>query len=210
MGKKTAQPTSNPIEKELKRQADLCRKERAEIIRDWTDSVEFHRGKPFAEESDTARIAINKDWPRVKARVSSLFGQMPEVRLKPRQDLFKPSVPVFAAELNDTLKRADADEAIFQALVDNTATAGIGVVLVSYQKRTDTVKQPIIDLSTEDPALVAKMTAAGKIPTEDVEVDTDHLFSVTRLSPSDLLWQTAFTGFNFDKADWVGRSGEMG
>ena len=30
---------------ELKRQAELCRTERAEIISDWTDSVEFHRGK---------------------------------------------------------------------------------------------------------------------------------------------------------------------
>lgn len=202
-------PKSTPVTKELYRQKELCRVERADIINDWTDSVEFHRGKPFAEESDIARIAINKDWPRVKSRVSSLFGQMPEVRLLPKQDVFAPSVPIFAKELNDTLKRADTDEAIYQALVDNTATAGIGVVMVAYQKRTDTVEQPLIDVSTLPPEVLAELEASGGIPTEPVEVDTDHMFSVTRLSPSDLLWQTAFTGFNFDKSDWLGRSGEM-
>lgn len=201
---------STPITKELFRQKELCRVERAEIIVDWTDSVEFHRGKPFAEQSDTARIALNKDWPRVKARVSSLFGQMPEVRLLPKQDIFKPSVPVFAKELNDTLRRADTDEAVYQALVDNTATAGIGVVMVSFQKRTDTVQQPGMDMSTIPAEQAKALLAANAIPMVDTEVDTDKLFSVTRLSPSDLLWQTGFGGFNFDKSDWIGHSGEMG
>lgn len=201
---------STPTTKELKRQVELCRTERAEIISDWTDSVEFHRGKPFAEESDSARIAINKDWPRVKARVSSLFGQMPEVRLLPKQSVFAASVPVFAKELNDTLKRADTDEAVFQALVDNTATAGIGVVMASFQKRTDTVSTPTIDISAIPPETLQQLMAQKAIPMEDAEVDTDKMFSVLRLSPSDLLWPTAFTGFNFDKADWIGRSGEMG
>lgn len=196
-----------PTTKELKRQADLCRIERAEIIKDWTDSVEFHRGKPFSEESDSARIAINKDWPRVKARVSSLFGQMPEVRLVARQDMFAPSIPVFGKELNDTLKRADTFEAIFQALVDNTATAGVGVIMVSYQKRTDMVPAPLMDTSTIAPDQLAQMGA--QIPTQDTEVVTDTMFSVNRLSPSDLLWQTGFGGFNFDKSDWVGHTGEM-
>lgn len=200
---------STPTTKELKRQIELCRVERAQIIVDWTDSVEFHRGKPFAEESDEARIAINKDWPRVKARVSSLFGQMPEVRLVARQDVFAPSVPIFAEELNDTLKRADTDEAIFQALVDNTATSGIGVVLVSYQKRTDMVPMPLMDVSTIPPEKLKQLMAQNAIPMQDTETTTDAMFSVTRLSPSDLLWSTAFTGFNFDHSDWVGRSGEM-
>lgn len=206
---KPEKPKSDPTTKEIKRQVELCRVDRSELIADWTDSVEFHRGKPFAEESDTARIAINKDWPRVKARVSSLFGQMPEVRLLAKQGMFAPSVPVFAKELNDMLKRADTDEAIFQALVDNTATAGVGVVMVNYQKRVDTVPEPLIDISTILPSDLARLYAEGKIPTEDVETPTDSMFSVVRLSPSDLLWQTGFTGFNFDKADWVGRTGEM-
>lgn len=201
---------STPTTKEIFRQKELCRTERATLITDWTDSVEFHRGKPFPEESDTARIAINKDWPRVKARVSSLFGQMPEVRLLPKQDVFSPSVPIFGKELNDTLKRADTDEAVYQSLVDNTATAGVGAVLVSVQKRTDMVPGPLVDTSTIDPADVERLTAAQAMPTEDVEITTDIRFCVTRFSPSDLLWQTGFTGFNFDYSDWVGHSGEMG
>lgn len=208
-GEKT-ESKSTPTTKELFRQKELCRVERAILITDWTDSVEFHRGKPFAEESDNARIAINKDWPRVKGRVSSLFGQMPEVRLMPRQDVFAQSVPIFAKELNDTLKRADADEAIFQALVDNVATAGIGVVMVNFQKLTDMVPMPMMDVSTIPPDQLDPLMAAKAIPTQDQEVDTDKMFGVMRLSPSDLLWQTGFGGFNFDKADWIGRSGEMG
>lgn len=201
--------TSTAITKELQRQVALCRRERQDLINDWTDSVEFHRGKPFAEDSDETRIAVNKDWPRVKARVSSLFGQMPEVRLLPKQNLFAPAVPVFAKELNDTLKRADTDEAIFQALVDNTATAGIGVVMVNYQKLTDMVEVPTMDLSTIPPEQATQLLQQKLVPMEEQEVDTDTLFSVMRLSPSDLLWPTAFTGFNFDKADWIGRTGEM-
>jgi hypothetical protein len=208
--KKDKPSLSNATTKEIKRQVDECRSERADLINDWSDSVEFHRGKPFPEDSDISRIPINKDWPRVKARVSSLFGQMPEVRLLARQDTFKPALPIFAQELNDTLKRADTDEAVFQALVDNTATAGIGVVMVDYQKRTDMVDQPMIDISTLTPDVVAALMSSGKMPTAKVEVDTDAMFSVLRLSPSDLLWQTGFTGFNFDKSDWIGRTGEMG
>ncbi len=202
---------STPTTKELKRQAEECRKERKELIADWTDSKEMHRGMPFADASDTDRIPVNKDWPRVKARVSSLFGQMPEVRCLPKNKAYADAVPVFAKELNDTLKRADTDEAVFQALVDNTATAGIGVVMVNYQVLSDTVQQPVIDMSTVPPEQAAMLMQSGQeIPMEDVPVDTDKLFSVTRLSPSDLLWPIAFTGFNFDKADWLGRSGEMG
>lgn len=201
---------STPITKELKRQADECREERAELILEWSESVDMHRGKPFAEDSDSDRIPINKDWPRVKARVSSLFGQMPEVRLKPKQDLFAPATPVFAKEVNDTLKRADADEAIYQALVDNTATAGIGVVVVAYHKRTDTVETPMIDMATVPPDVAAQLLMEKAIPMMDEEVTVDAKFSCTRRSPSDLLWPVDFTGFNFDHADWIGTSGEMG
>ncbi len=203
-------PASTETTKEIHRQALLCRDERKDIIEDWIDSIEYHRGKPFADDSDDDRIAINKDWPRVKARVSSLFGQMPEVRLLPKQASFAPAVPVFAKELNDTLKRADADEAIFQALVDNTATAGIGVVMCSFQKRTDMVQQPAMDMNALDPEMAMMLMQSGQMPMVDQEVTTDRLFAVSRLSPSDLLWPTAFTGFNFDKADWIGRTGEMG
>jgi hypothetical protein len=195
----------NPAEKELKRQVEACRRERTELINnEWADSRDFHKGLPFSTESESDRISVNKDWPRVKARVSSLFGQMPEVRLLPKQNVFAPAVPVFAKEVNDALKRADADEAIFQALVDNTATAGIGVVMVNYQQRSETVDLPTIDPETVAPEMVPQ------IPTEPTEVTVDQLFTALRLSPSDLLWPTEFTGFNFDKADWIGRTGEMG
>src|SRR5688572_24785690 len=96
---------STPVTKELKRQVEECRSVRKDdYIPEWTDAVEYHRGKPFSEDSDTDRIPINKDWPRVKSRVSSLFGQMPEARLLPKNSAFAPAVPVFAKELNDTLK----------------------------------------------------------------------------------------------------------
>src|SRR5688500_8281051 len=77
---------STSVTKELKRQVELCKTERSDLIDEWTDSKGFHGGKPFAEDSDSARIAINKDWPRVKARVAQLFGQMPEIRLLPKRD----------------------------------------------------------------------------------------------------------------------------
>lgn len=208
--KAAAASKSTPTTKELHRQKELCRVERADRIFTWTDSVEFHRGTPFETGDVTSRIPVNKDWPRVKARVSSLFGQMPEVRLMPRQEGFKPCLPIFGKELNDTLKRADTDEAVYQALVDNTATAGIGVVMCSYQQRVDTQDAPLMDTTTIPEDQLTQLQAENKIPMEEgVEVPTDHMFSVVRLSPSDLLWPTGFTGFNFDKADWIGRTGEM-
>lgn len=205
----TVESTSTPITKEIKRQIQVCRQDREELIDDWTDSREYHKGRPFSTESDADRMYVNKDWPRVKARVSSLFGQMPEVRLLPKNMTFAPSVPVFAKELNDTLKRADVDEAIFQALVDHTATSGFGVVMVNYQKRTETVDMPTEDISQLPPDQQLMMLQSGVVKIEPVETTTDALFTTLRLSPTDLLWPTEFTGFNFDKADWIGRTGEM-
>jgi hypothetical protein len=204
------QSTSTPTTKEIKRQVELCRTERKDLISEWTDSREYHKGTPFSEDSETDRVYVNKDWPRVKARVSSLFGQMPEVRLLPKNIAFAPAVPVFAKELNDTLKRADVDEAVFQALTDNTATAGIGVVMVDCQRRTDSVEVPMIDMSTIPPEQATMLLAAKQIPMEMQDVTTDILFTALRRSPTDLLWPIEFTGFNFDKADWLGLSGELG
>jgi hypothetical protein len=213
MAPEAEKPSSTPVTKEIARQIEVCRKDRRDLIEDWTDNVEFHRGKPFQDDSDRDRIALNKDWPRVKARVAMLFGQMPEVRLKPKQEAFAAGMPVFAKELNDTLKRADADEAIFQALTDHTATSGIGVVLCTYQKRTDIVQQEQpMDVSMLPPEIQMQLMATGQPPPMeaiDQEVTTDALFGVSRLSPSNLLWQTAFTGFNFDKSDLIGHTGEM-
>ncbi len=205
----TPKVSSTPTTKQIRREVEVCKDERKDRIEDWTESVGFHCGQPFTSVSETDRLPINKDWPRVKARVSSLFGQMPEARLLPKHPRFASVTPIFAKELNDTLKRADTFEAVFQCLTDHSATAGFGVVMVSMQRLTDMVPTPMMDVSVLDPQIAMQLMQSGQVPMEDIETTTDILFSATRLSPSDLLWPTNFTGFNFDKADWIGRSGEM-
>lgn len=171
----------------------------------WADSVMFRKGEPFTDDSDADRVNINLDWSKTKSKHANLFSQVPQINLLPRNPQFAPAVPIFAKKLNDTLTKAKLGAAVDEAVLDTINAAGIGVIVVGYERLTEKKDVPI-----PTPETAAAMQKLGmKVPMKSIDVTTSERFPVDRLSPSDFLWPVEFTGSDFDKSPWIGRSGAM-
>ena len=193
------------------------RKRRDERLPEWQENVTARKGvlAPLADTTSTINartnaIGVNQDWPLTKAKVAQLYSQTPEVRLMPRDDAFRPAVPIFGRELNDTIQAVSVGTTIEEVLCDVVNAAGIGGVLVSCDTRTEAREVPVIDPATLPPdQQMAAMQGALEIPTTTVEHPVDIRYLAQRISPSDLLVPSDFTGSNYDHARWLGEDGRM-
>lgn len=184
---------------EFRERITTCRNYRRKLITSWGTSIDYLRGKPFASQSDSDQIAVNLDWALTKAKKASLFSQVPEVRVNHGEDLLLKSAPwvtPFQKKLNDTMNSAGIESAMDECLSDLINASGFATIMVSYESLQEDVELP---LQPEDP----------NSPKITIPRDTDHRYLVQRLSPSDFLWPTDFTGSDFDKAPWIGRSGRI-
>lgn len=187
-----------------------CKRKKRDLKHDWDLNISYRRGKPFDSDSDQDRVAVNMDFPFTKAKHASLFSQVPQVILTPKHPAFAQAAPVFAKALNDTLTTAKVGTAMDECLPDMINAAGIAGAIVAYDSITDMVQVPEIDPAMMPPELQqAVATGAFEIPMVDAQRTLDARFTVTRISPTDLLWPVEFKGSDFNDAPWVGRSGRM-
>lgn len=204
-------PSPNAVSKEdskrhgeFRQRIDTCKQYRRKLVANWTVSVDYRRGKPFASQTDEDRIAVNLDWSLTKSKQAALFSQVPQVRIDhpPQTIQAGPWVQVFERKLNDTLVQAGIETAIDECLPDCINAAGIGVVLVAHDAIMEEVPLP-----PADPNL-PPIGATGEEPIM-VPRPADHRYTVSRISPADFLWPIGFTGSSFDNAPWIGRSGRI-
>lgn len=207
MSTPTQEKTSSPAA--WRGRIEKCKKERRRLVLDWANNVQFRKGKPFEDSSEDDRINVNLDWSKTKAKHANLFSQVPTVNLTPNHQSFKSAVPVFAKALNAALTKAKVGVAIDEAVIDCINASGIGVVAVGYERRTEQVDVPSVDLSQFPPEVAQQLVASGQVPTQKVERTTSEQFTTRRISPSDLLWPVEFAGSDFDDAPWIGHSGVM-
>lgn len=187
-----------------------AKSKRSELIAEWQENVNYRRGKPFETASDEDRVVVNLDWSQTKAKQAQLFSQVPEVRLTPKHPAFAPAVPVFAKLLNDTLTKAKVGAAMDEVLPDVINAAGVGAAIVAYEARTDTVEVPAIDPTAMPPEqMLVLLQSPEQVPTVSVPRTVDARFTITHISPEDLLVPVEFTGSDADDAPWIGRSGRM-
>ncbi len=172
---------------------------------EWADSVSFRKGEPFTDDSDSDRVNVNLDWSKTKSKHANLFSQVPTINLLPRNPQFAPAVPIFAKKLNDVLTKAKLGAAVDEAVLDTINASGIGIIVVGYERLTEDKQVPI-----HTPETVQQLQAAGaKVPMQTVKNTTSERYLADRISPSDFLWPAEFTGSDFDKSPWIGRSGSM-
>ncbi len=186
------------------------RKRRDDLVSLWQQNVDARRGKDSETDGSAVRVSVNQDWPLTKAKIAQLYSQTPEVRLTPKDDRFRPAVPVFGRELNAAIEDASVGSTIEEVLADVVNASGIGGVLVSCETRTEPREVPAIDPATLPPdQQMALAQGLLELPMETVDhpVDIQHL--AQRLSPADLLIPSDFTGSNYDHARWLGRDGRM-
>lgn len=204
-----ASPSPNTAKMWLGR-IQRTKKVRKELIKSWSDNVDYRRGKPFDEYSDEDRVNVNLDWSFTKGKHAQLYSQTPQVYLTPKDKQFASAVPVFGKVLNDTLQSANVGAAIDEATLDTINASGWGIVHVNYQALDEDTVVPEIPADKVTPEMQATIDAGTyKIPMVPSKRITSRKFSTRRVSPSDGLWPTEFTGSDFDDADWVGHSGRM-
>jgi hypothetical protein len=185
------------------------RARRDERLPEWQTNVDARKGARSGTDAvdrlttNDRRIIVNQDWPITKAKIAQLYSQTPEVRLTPRDDAFRPAVPVFGRELNDTIAAASVGTTIEEVLADVVNASGIGAALVSCEARTEMRDVPMVDPAMVPPELQAE------IPTQSVEHTVDRRFLAQRISPADLLTPDDFTGSDYDQARWLGEDGRM-
>jgi len=179
-----------------------CKTERQRLVSEWQINVAYRAGQPFAAQSTSDRISVNVDWSMTRAKHAALFSQTPSVTVSSSAGA---NLSQFSKLLNDRLTKAGAGPAIDEAVIDCINASGIGAALVAYEARTEE-----IDVPTVDGMMASLYTMVGRaVPTTKQKRVTSARFLLDHVSPDDLLWDTTFVGSDFDKANWVGRSGRV-
>lgn len=204
---------------EFRKRIEASKSYRRKLTPQWQANVDYRRAKPFASQSDEDRVAVPLDFTLTELKQSLLFSQVPAVRVNhPPETQTKevePWLHKFEQRINDILLESGIETAMDECMPDCINAAGIGVVMVSYEAITEEVEVPAIDVGMLPPELQAQIMQTGMlpngqpIPMEVVPRVIDKRYMIERISPGDFLWPVSFSGSNFDKAPWVGRSGQV-
>lgn len=202
--------------KELCQQIEACKRYRRNLATKWETNVDYRRGKPFATNTDSDRINVNIDWSVTDTKQSDLFSQVPQIRVNhPPQTLSLPWVHSYEQRINDTLRSAGIESAMEEVLPDCINAAGIGAAIVAREALLDEIEVPSIDLSFFSPEEQQSITKSrmlpdgSPLPMTTIPRILDQRYTITRISPKDLLWPIDFDGSDFDRASWIGRTGKL-
>lgn len=207
------------LNKEFKQKIDATKQYRRKLVANWTISIDYRRGKPFASQTDEDRVAVNLDWSLTKAKHAALFSQIPAIRISHAPQTSAKDVSTwvhsFEQKINDTMILAGVEAAMDEAMPDCINAAGFALILAAHESITEMVEVPAIDLSMMPPQFAQQIMSSGMLPNgqplpmKSVPRILDHRYVVTRISPADFLWPLNFTGSDFDTAPWIGRSGRI-
>lgn len=187
--------------------ASRCKTKKRELIKDWEVNVDYRRAKASDLDSDDNRNPVPLDWSMSKAKISSLFSQIPTIIVSGR-GIFKKAAPSYQEQLNYRLQKGGLGATMFEALPDLVNAAGICAAIVTFETKTEMRKVP----RTPDNLLPMMDRLAISMGLKQREmVDQPHVidkkFGVNRFSPADLLWDIDFTGSDFDACSWIGNEG---
>lgn len=216
----------------FKAEGEASQRRRADFLNTWKRNVQDRLGIASTAAStglfNETQSEINPDWSLTKTKTANLYSQVPRVQGEHLMKKYAPAIFPFMKQLNYEIsdRRGHVAVAMEESLNDTVNASGIAGVLVEYAARFDQVEIPaqdIITLPQTDPMqppqqlavkdippdAIEQMIAAKTIPTRMVDRVISDMFSITRLSPTELLTPDGFLGSNFDDGDWVGHDGSM-
>lgn len=195
---------------------EVCKQYRRNLVKNWSINVDYRKGKPYASMSDDDQIAVNMDWALTKTKQAALFSQVPRAIVSHNPDSVGagPWLAKFENKVNEKLVIGGIEATMDECMPDCINASGLGIALVSYESITEDKEVPSIDMSMLPPEIQAMALQTGKINGIDIPMETvpqtlDKRYVVQRISPSDFLWPLGFTGSDFDRAPWLGRSGRI-
>lgn len=205
--------------REFRKRIEASKTYRRKLSPGWQTNVDYRRGKPFASQSDEDRVAVPLDYTLTEMKISLLFSQVPALYVNHPPDTIGDQsaawVHKFQKRVNDVLVESGIETAMDECLPDCINAAGFGVIMVSYEAITEDVEVPSMDLSLFPPELQSQILQSGMMPWGDpVPMTTvprilDKRYVIERISPSDFLWPVSFSGSDFDKSPWIGRTGQV-
>jgi hypothetical protein len=228
-------PDANAQPKLFRARIARSRNYKRQLIEGWRENIDRRRGKVYDSDSDDDRVAITYDWSATKDKHAQLFSQVPQVRLKAKKKAFKAAMPTLARKVNDALATGGLGTAMNEVMPDVINAAGFGMVKVAYESRQEMRDLP--EKETTAPAAPAEMAPLDAdamqepgepgAPVENQEpgegpqappappkvtptpYTTAKRIIMSRVSPSDGLWDLTFSGSNFNRCPWVGETGRM-
>lgn len=216
---------------------EASKKDKKQRLAEWRQNVELRMGRPSSPSTggtdvdDSSQSEINPDWSLTKTKTANLFSQVPFVSITHENKQYAAAIPPFAKSLNYEIgeKRANVAVAMEEVLNDVVNAAGIGATHIGYAARfvpktipaveqlkqlppeviSQLIETDVPEGTVISPEQLQHMLANRQMPVFRVQqVVSDKIF-VSRVSPTDLLWPTEFTGSCFDDADWMGHTGRM-
>lgn len=226
------QPTpidNTDIEKSFKAKIEVSKTAIKQRAPEWKRNIELRMGREtaFATMStgmmdEEAQSTINPDWSLTKTKTANLYSQVPTVQGTHENKQYAAAIPPFMKQLNYELgdKRAHVGVAMEEILNDAVNAAGIGAAFVGYAARFEPKEMPVEDsipgpqgpIPTKSlpPEALQPLIAANIVHMQTVQKVVDDKFFVSRISPTDLLTPSEFTGSCFDDGDWIGHTDRMG
>src|SRR3990167_8061357 len=197
----------------LKKKIDACKRVRRNLANEWSINIDYRRGKHTMEDSDVTRNVQAIDWSYTKSKQTQLYSATPEVIVEydgSGQSPYKVAAPVFQRRLNRRIRDAKVHIAMDEVMSDLINAAGMGVIMVLHDVRTEMREVPQFD-ETKLTLMQQMQQKLGLFQNPKVSVPfvTDRRFKCTRVSPVDLIWDTTFTGSDFDEMSLIGRSGRL-
>ncbi len=207
------------VEKLFLGRIDSSKRHKRQFMPEWKRNVELRLGRPltvftgsYLPDTGELRTEINPDWSLTKTKTANLYSQVPQVQITHENKQYAAAIPPFAKSLNYELgdKRANIGVAMREVMNDVVNAAGVGAIVVSYVARFETVMVPQQDpLAQSGPIDKIKQMLGFPAPQPQmvpVQRVVSDKFCASRISPSDLLWPSEFTGSCFDDADWIGHT----
>lgn len=206
-------PDERSVPSLLREKIDACKRVKRDMAPEWTKNIDYRRGKPNMEDSDDTRNTQAIDYAYTKSKQTQLHSKTPQVIVEfegSGPSPYKLVAPVFQRRLNKRIRDAKAAIAMDEVLPDLINASGFGAVMVSYDARTEIRDTPLYD-ETKLTMIQQAQKALGlfKNPKMKVPFVTDRRFKWMRVSPVDLIWDTASPTSDFDEHALIGRSARI-
>ena len=185
----------------------------------WRANVERVAGKGGDDPTlPTGAALLPKDYAYSEQKKPLLFYQLPDVVLTPAHpDVKASTAQLFAAVLNEMVGPNDMNAlpVVNEVLSDILVAAGVGCAKLGYETFIDPVQKTVEvevdrqpappDPLTGQPAVDPMTGAPMMVPVmEDVPNIISEKYFLSRFSPNDFLFDSAFRGSDWSKCSWLG------
>jgi hypothetical protein len=181
---------------------------------DWDRNVQSYLGKTLSSRPEFDTVTVPKDFSNVERKKAELFFQNPEINLTPRLPGLDDAVNIFQAVLNHYLgpNGVDASTMMTEVTFDCQMT-GLLVTKIGYEnfdagaQSVQTGERPVEGPPPQVPGAVLGLSE----PPPQMEPIMGQMPNIVheryfwqRVSPAAVLIPPNFTGFNYDRAPWLG------